>query len=64
MIMKNLLAVFILISISFIGFAEDKNVESKISGVTVFMKGAHVTRTSNIQLLRGVSQLAAAGRRL
>ncbi len=59
--MKNLLAMFILISISFIGFAEDKNVESKISGVTVFMKGAHVTRTSNIQLLRGVSQITFTG---
>ncbi|NOX46173.1 MAG: mucoidy inhibitor MuiA family protein [Chlorobi bacterium] len=59
--MKNLIAVFVLVSVSLTGFSEEKNVNSKISSVTVFMKGAHVTRSSNVKLLKGVSQITFTG---
>jgi hypothetical protein len=61
MIMKNLIAVLVLISVSLMGFSEEKNVASKISAVTVFMKGAHVTRSSDVRLIKGVSQITFTG---
>ncbi len=55
--MKKIVFILGSLFLSVISIADDKNVESKISEVTVFLQGAQITRTSDLVLPKGVSEI-------
>ena len=59
--MKKVILMLALISFQSFIYADEKEVESKISDVTVFLQGAYISRTADIQLLKGTSELIFKG---
>ncbi|MCD4790836.1 MAG: mucoidy inhibitor MuiA family protein [Bacteroidales bacterium] len=59
--MKKVILMLALISFQSFIYADEKEVESKISDVTVFLQGAYISRTADIQLLQGTSELIFKG---
>ena len=57
--MKNLIVLFVLIP-TFL-FANDKKIPSDIKEVTVYLSGAQITRTANIQLKEGSNEITFTG---
>ena len=55
--MKKIVFILGSLFLSIISIADDKNVESKISEVTVFLQGAQITRISDLVLPKGVSEI-------
>ncbi len=52
--MKRIVFIQCSLFLSLLSIADDKNVESKISEVTVFLQGAQITRISDLVLPKGV----------